>query len=88
MVGTGLQLPSFDPNRMIVLELSVCGSFVYDEGGFARALELLGSGSFPVDVLIDAAEYGLDGVGTAAARLAAGEHAGKVMIVPGMGRQR
>ena len=82
MVGTGIDPPSFDPNRTIVLELSVCGSFVYDDDGFARALELLATDDFPVDALIDPAEFGLDGVSTAAAGLAAGTHAGKVMIVP------
>lgn len=83
LVGTGLEPPSFDPNRMIVLELSVCGAFVYDHDGFERALELLASGELAVDALIDDAEYGLDGVAEAAHRLARGEHAGKVMIVPG-----
>jgi hypothetical protein len=47
-------------------------------------LELLAAGDLRTDVLIDDAEYGLDGVGEAAVRLAAGEHAGKVMIVPGI----
>jgi len=82
MVGTGLEPPSFDPNRMIVLELSVCGAYVYDDDGFERALDLLASGNLPADVLIDDAEYGLDGVAEAAARLARGEHAGKVMVRP------
>ncbi|MFZ4518224.1 MAG: zinc-dependent alcohol dehydrogenase [Microthrixaceae bacterium] len=82
MVGTGIDPPRFDPNRTIVLELTVCGAYIYDRDGFDRALELLGSGALPVDVLIDDAEYGLDGVATAAALLARGEHAGKVMIRP------
>lgn len=84
LVGTGMERPSFDPNRMIVLELSVCGAFVYDADGFDRAIELLASGHLPVDLLIDEAEYRLDDVAEAAARLAAGDHAGKVMIVPGL----
>lgn len=82
LVGTGIDPPRFDPNRTIVLELTVCGAFVYDSDGFDRALELLASGALPVDVLVDDVEYGLDGVATAAARLARGEHAGKVMIRP------
>lgn len=82
LVGTGIDPPRFDPNRTIVLELTVCGAFVYDQGGFDRALELLASGALPVDVLIDDVEYGLDGVATAAELLARGEHAGKVMIRP------
>jgi threonine dehydrogenase-like Zn-dependent dehydrogenase len=86
LVGTGMEPPSFDPNRMIVLELSVCGAFVYDDDGFDRALELLGSGELPVDALIDDVEYGLDGVAEATHRLARGEHAGKVMIRPDLGQ--
>lgn len=82
LVGTGMDQPRFDPNRMIVMELTVCGAFVYDADGFERAMDLLAAGILPVDVLIDTAEYGLDGVAEAAARLAAGEHAGKVMIAP------
>lgn len=85
LVGTGLDRPSFDPNRMIVLELSVRGAFVYDEGGFEHALELLASGRLRTDVLIDDIEYGLEGVAEAATRLARGEHAGKVMVVPNAG---
>ncbi|MBM3663906.1 MAG: zinc-binding dehydrogenase [Actinobacteria bacterium] len=82
LVGTGMEQPSFDPNRTIVLELTVCGSFVYDDGGFETALELLAAGTLPTDALIDQVEYGLDGVAEAVARLARGEHAGKVMVRP------
>jgi (R,R)-butanediol dehydrogenase/meso-butanediol dehydrogenase/diacetyl reductase len=82
LVGTGMEPPSFDPNRMIVLELTVCGAFVYDEGGFSRAADLLASGSLPVDALIDQVEFGLDGVAEATERLFRGELAGKVMIRP------
>jgi len=85
LVGSGMEAPSFDPNRTVVLELSVCGSFVYDEDGFDTALDLLASGGLPCDVLIDPVEYGLDGVATAASRLVRGEHAGKVMIRPELG---
>ena len=53
MVGAGIEAPSFDPNRMILNELSVCGSFVYDQGGFERAIELLASGNIPGELLID-----------------------------------
>ena len=83
LVGTGMEQPRLDPNRTIVLELSLCGAFVYDETGFDDALALLSSGEFPVDVLIDDVEYGLDGVAEATHRLARGEIAGKLMIRPG-----
>ena len=36
MVGAGIDHPTFDINRMILNELTVTGSFVYDLGGFER----------------------------------------------------
>jgi (R,R)-butanediol dehydrogenase/meso-butanediol dehydrogenase/diacetyl reductase len=83
LVGAGIEAPSFDPNRLILNELTVTGSFVYDAGGFERALELLGSGRLPVDVLIDPTDVSLQGLGEAMQRLAQGLVAGKVMVVPG-----
>ena len=83
LVGAGMEAPSFDPNRMILNELHVCGSFVYDEHGFERALELLGSGRLPVDVLIEPVDVVLDDLGEAMKGLAEGRIAGKVMVVPG-----
>jgi threonine dehydrogenase-like Zn-dependent dehydrogenase len=82
MVGAGIEHPTFDPNRMILNELSVCGSFVYDQGGFERALELLGRDTFPHDLLIDPTDVPLNGVGQALEALAGGRIAGKVMVVP------
>ena len=85
LVGAGMEAPSFDPNRLILNELVVCGSFVYDAGGFEHALELLASGRLPVDVLIDPDDVSLDGLGDAMVGLAEGRIAGKVMVVPGQG---
>jgi len=82
LVGAGIEPPSFDPNRMILNELQVCGSFVYDEDGFERALELLASGALPTDVLIDPNDVPLDLVGAAMSGLAEGRIAGKAMVVP------
>ncbi len=83
LVGAGIEAPSFDPNRMILNELTVTGSFVYDAGGFERALELLASGRLPVDVLIDPDDVSLERLGEAMQGLAEGRIAGKVMVVPG-----
>ena len=47
LVGAGIEPPTFDPNRMLLNELEVCGSFVYDADGFERALELLLPGGCP-----------------------------------------
>jgi len=82
MVGAGIEPPSFDPNRMILNELSVTGSFVYDADGFVRALELLASGALPTDLLIDPVDVPLDLLGDALTGLAQGRIAGKAMVVP------
>jgi (R,R)-butanediol dehydrogenase/meso-butanediol dehydrogenase/diacetyl reductase len=82
LVGAGVDHPSFDPNRFILNELKVVGSFVYDQGGFEAALELLASEGFPTDKLIEADDVPLDGLSAALADLARGRFAGKVMVVP------
>lgn len=82
LVGAGIEHPTFDSNRMILNELHVCGSFVYDLGGFERALELLSSGSIPNDLFIDPDDVPLNGVTEALEALATGRIAGKVMVVP------
>jgi (R,R)-butanediol dehydrogenase/meso-butanediol dehydrogenase/diacetyl reductase len=85
MVGAGIDHPTFDINRMILNELTVTGSFVYDLGGFERALGLLASDGFPCDVLIDPENIALDGIRDALENLAGGHIAGKVMVTPGGG---
>jgi threonine dehydrogenase-like Zn-dependent dehydrogenase len=82
MVGAGIDHPTFDPNRMILNELTVTGSFIYDLGGFERALDLLASEGFPNDLLIDPVDIPLSGVTDALEALATGQIAGKVMVVP------
>ena len=82
LVGAGMEPPSFDPNRLLLNELEVCGSFVYDADGFEQALSLLASDGFPVDILIEPAEVPLDGLFQAMNGLADGTIAGKVMVVP------
>jgi len=82
LVGAGLDHPAFDPNRFVLNELHVVGSFVYDLGGFERALELLASDDFPTDLLIEAEDVPLDRLSDALTGLAEGRLAGKVMVVP------
>ncbi len=82
LVGAGIEHPAFDPNRFILNELHVVGSFVYDRDGFGRALELLASDGFPTDLLIEADDVPLDRLSEALVDLAEGRYAGKVMVVP------
>ena len=82
LVGAGLEHPAFDPNRFVLNELQVVGSFVYDQGGFEQALELLATDGFPTDLLIEGEDVPLDRLSEALAGLAEGRLAGKVMVVP------
>ncbi|HKY16950.1 MAG TPA: alcohol dehydrogenase catalytic domain-containing protein [Microthrixaceae bacterium] len=82
MVGAGIEPPTFDGNRILLNELTIVGSYVYDADGFERALDLLASGDLPTDVLIEPDDVPLDGLLDAMTGLARGEIAGKVMIVP------
>jgi threonine dehydrogenase-like Zn-dependent dehydrogenase len=82
LVGAGMEQPSFDPNRFVLNELSVVGSFVYDLGGFEQALALLSDDAFPCDLLIEADDIPLDGISDALAGLAQGRFAGKVLVDP------
>jgi (R,R)-butanediol dehydrogenase/meso-butanediol dehydrogenase/diacetyl reductase len=82
LVGAGNQIMELDPNRMLLNELQMCGSFVYDADGFERALELLSSGAIATDVLIEPTDVTLEGIGPALEGLATGQMAGKAMVVP------
>ena len=57
------------------------GSFCYDADGFADALELLAGGLLPTDLLIEDDDVPLSGLLDAMEGLAAGDIAGKVMVV-------
>ncbi len=82
LVGAGMDSPVLDPNRVLLNELEVLGSFVYDADGFDRALDLLASGALPTDVLVEADDVVLDDLPEALLGLASGSIAGKVMVVP------
>ena len=85
LLGTGMDRPKLDAVRMILNELTVVGSYNYDEDGFADALELLASGGLPTDRLIDARDVPLTGLGEAMERLVDGTIAGKVLVAPHTG---
>jgi 2-desacetyl-2-hydroxyethyl bacteriochlorophyllide A dehydrogenase len=82
LVGAGIHPPRFDPNRILLNELVITGSFVYDAGGFERALELIADPSFPSDLLLEPADVDLDGLMGALEGLAGGDLPAKVLVVP------
>jgi 2-desacetyl-2-hydroxyethyl bacteriochlorophyllide A dehydrogenase len=85
LVGAGIHPPRFDPNRILLNELEIRGSFVYDTDGFDRALELLARPDFPTSVLLERDDVDLDGLYGALEDLAGGELAAKVLVVPWKG---
>ncbi len=87
LVGAGIKPPRFDPNRILLNELSITGAFCYDADGFERALEMLATPGFPTDVLIEPDDVGLDELRDAIGRLGAGDVPAKVVVAPARGRQ-
>ncbi len=83
VLGTGMEPPRLDTNRVLLNELVVTGAYEYDENGFDDALELLASGDLPTDLLIEATDVGLDDLLGAMQGLAAGRIGGKVLVAPG-----
>jgi len=88
LVGTGIDPPRFDPNRILLNEVTVTGAFQYDDGGFEAALELLASGRLPLEELIDPIDEPLDRLVGAMEEIVAGDRAGKVLVVPKASGQR
>lgn len=80
--GTGMRRPKFDPNRIILQELTVTGTVEYVPDDYHAAIALLANGRLPVDDLIELADVPLDGLQKAMEQLMAGDLAGKVMVVP------
>lgn len=82
LVGTGMDFPRLDTNRVILNELRITGAFNYDDRGFEAALNLIGSGSLPMHELIADEPVLLDGLLSTMQRLRAGEIPGKALVKP------
>jgi (R,R)-butanediol dehydrogenase/meso-butanediol dehydrogenase/diacetyl reductase len=82
LVGSGIDPPRFDPNRILLNELIITGACEYGHDGFERALELLASGSLPIDLLLEPDDVPLENMLDAMRDLAEGRRAGKVLVRP------
>ncbi|MBV8160978.1 MAG: alcohol dehydrogenase catalytic domain-containing protein [Acidimicrobiia bacterium] len=82
LVGTGMDAPRLDNNRVLLNELVVTGSYNYDAGGFSSALALLGSGAVAPNLLIEPEDVPLAGLLDAIRGLATGQLAAKVLVRP------
>jgi (R,R)-butanediol dehydrogenase/meso-butanediol dehydrogenase/diacetyl reductase len=80
--GTGMRRPRFDPNRLIVHELTVTGTAEYTQDDYRAAMGLLAEGRLPTDVLIEREDLPLTRLQWGMEQLVAGELAGKVMVSP------
>ena len=85
IVGTGMERPRLDTNRILLNELIVTGAYNYDENGFDAALALLASGKLPTSLLIEPDDVPLVGMLDAMEGLEAGRIGGKVLVVPRQG---
>ncbi len=83
LVGSGIEPPAFDPNRILLNELVITGAFEYDAHGIADALALLAAGDAPFDALVESTDIGLDALLPTMRDLAAGRIARKVLVAPG-----
>lgn len=82
IVGSGVDPPQFDPNRILLNELVVTGSFASDEPAFTRSLELLASDDFPTDDLLHPVDVGLAELLDTMESLARGSIAAKALVDP------
>lgn len=82
LLGTGMRRPRFDPNRMILNELTVTGAVEYTPEDYIASIDLLTRGQLPVEVLIEPEDQPLGRLEWALEQLSRGELAGKVMVVP------
>jgi len=84
IVGTGFDPPRFNQNRLIIFELEIVGAYNYNEDGFQPAVNLLNSGTLPLEALIEPVDIPLSEVMDSMERLSRGEIPSKVMVRPGM----
>ena len=80
--GAGMRRPRFDPNRIIMYELNVTGTYEYTQEDYRFAMDLLTEGRLPAETLIEPDDQPLARLQWAMEQLMAGELAGKVMVVP------
>ena len=84
IVGTGFEPPRYNQNRMIIFELEIIGAYNYDDNGFQPAVDLLDSGTLPLESLIEPDDIPLSEVMVSMERLSRGEIPSKVMVRPGL----
>jgi (R,R)-butanediol dehydrogenase / meso-butanediol dehydrogenase / diacetyl reductase len=84
IVGTGFEPPRFNQNRLIIFELQIIGAYNYNDEGFQPAVDLLDSGTLPLESLIEPHDVPLSEVMVSMERLARGEIPSKVMVQPSL----
>jgi (R,R)-butanediol dehydrogenase / meso-butanediol dehydrogenase / diacetyl reductase len=80
--GTGMRRPRFNPNRLIVHELTVTGTAEYTQDDYRAAMDLLAEGRLPTDVLIEPEDLPLTRLQWAMEQCVADKPPGKVMVSP------
>ena len=84
IVGTGFEPPRINQNRMIIFELQIIGAYNYNDEGFQPAVDLLASGTLPLEALIEPDERPSQRRHDLHGTLARGEIPSKVMVQPSL----
>lgn len=82
IVGASIRRPKIDAVRVLLQELVITGSSLYDPDGFPQALALLASQRMPNDLLAEPDDFPLAALVETTARAACGDLAAKAMIDP------
>jgi 2-desacetyl-2-hydroxyethyl bacteriochlorophyllide A dehydrogenase len=82
LLGTGAMSVKLDAIRILLNELVVTGAYCYDATGISDALALLASGRLPIDALLSAEDYSLDGMLEMMKSLRSGDIARKALVRP------
>jgi (R,R)-butanediol dehydrogenase/meso-butanediol dehydrogenase/diacetyl reductase len=82
LLGTGAMSVKLDAIRVLLNELVVTGAYCYDATGIQDALALLASGRLPIDALLAAKDYSLDGLLDMMKSLRSGDISRKALVRP------
>ncbi|MBV9870095.1 MAG: alcohol dehydrogenase catalytic domain-containing protein [Frankiaceae bacterium] len=82
LLGTSAMAVTLNPLRILLNELVVTGGYCYDDDGIAAALDLLATGTLPIERLAAREDTGLDDLLQTMKRLSSGELSTKALVRP------
>ncbi len=82
LVGTGMDYPRLDINRVLLNEIEITGAYNYDADGFERAVGMLADRRVDTSLLIEPGAIDLDDMLETMHGLVDGRIGGKVLVAP------